>query len=48
VTLCRFKLKFEADSGTEGGLEEKVVGGIVLPLMATTRTNMVFAKSSGN
>jgi hypothetical protein len=32
----------------EGGLEEKVVGGIVLPLMATTRTNMVFAKSSGN
>jgi hypothetical protein len=42
VTICRFKLKFEADWGTEGGLEEKVVGGIVLPLMATTRTNMVF------
>jgi hypothetical protein len=32
----------------EGGLEEKVVGGIMLLLMATTMTNMVFAKSSGN
>jgi len=33
----------------EDGLEEKLmVVGIVLPLMATTRPNMVFAKSSGN
>ena len=50
-TLGPFKLKFEADCGTEGGLEEKLVVGIVLPLMATTRPNMVFAKSaksSGN
>jgi len=32
----------------EDGLEEKLVVGIVLPLMATTRPNIVFAKSSGN
>jgi len=30
-TLGKFKLKFEADWGTEGRLEEKLVLGIVLP-----------------
>jgi len=51
ATHGRFKLKFlkmEVGCGKEGGLEERLVAGIVLPLMATTRPNMVFAKSSGN
>jgi len=44
LSLGQFKVKFEADWGTESGLEEKLLVSIMLLLLATTRPNMVFAK----